>query len=41
MPTLRTLSRQRFDAFVMLTRYPLAAIMAEELEWYADENEKV
>jgi hypothetical protein len=38
---MKTLSRERFNAFVMLTRHPMAEVLAQELEWYANDDERV
>lgn len=38
---MKRLSRERFSAFCMLTRHPMAEVLAEELEWYSDDGERV
>ena len=38
---MKRLSRERFNAYCMLTRHPMAEVLAEELEWYADDQERV
>ena len=38
---MKRISRERFNAFCMLTRHPMAETFAEELEWYADDQERV
>jgi hypothetical protein len=38
---MKAISRERFNAFCMLTRHPMAEALAEELEWYADDAERV
>jgi len=41
MPTMiKTISKPRFDVLT-LSKHPMATIMAEEVEWYADVNENV
>ena len=38
---MKAISQERFNAFYMLTRHPMAEVLAEELEWYADDEERV
>jgi hypothetical protein len=38
---MKAISQERFNAFCMLTRHPMAEVLAEELEWYADDGERV
>lgn len=38
---MKATSRERFNAFCMLTRHPVAELLAEELEWYSDDDERV
>ena len=38
---IKPLSLARFNAFVVLSRSPTVEYFAEEIEWYADESERV
>lgn len=38
---MKTISLERFNAYCMLTKAPMADFVAEELAWYADDNERV
>lgn len=38
---IRPISRERFNAFVLWSRSPMASLMSREIEWYADTCERV
>lgn len=39
--TIHPISRERFNAFVLWSRSPMASMLNREVEWYADTNEWV